>query len=232
MHKLDGVKPILSHTRQQFKPKGTPLGIQYWANLKQMPDYDFEVNKGRWQRYEERIRITTIVENEKTGERKIYRRTVTEPNPAPGSDVNILLETDKAVLRFRKIRLQFYRKIDTAKQLERKRNYAEAVKLYEWCVGQHCTDVFPYQRLIIIYAKAGLKQAEKEVLLYAIAFFKDQRTKQAEYAFSLATKYGLPDAALDAYNDKKAVRYFEYPIKIFDPYPIIESWEKRLKKYF
>ena len=88
----------------------------------------------------------------------------------------------------------------------------------------------PFDRLIKIYSKAHLKDAEREVLKESIAHFKELRESRLQYVEQLADKYGAIEFLSQRVNEGKKITYFNGVFELYNPFPIIDDWEKRLAK--
>ena len=88
----------------------------------------------------------------------------------------------------------------------------------------------PYDRLIKIYSKAHLKEAEKEVLKASIEHFKELRESRLQYVEHLADKYGAIEFLSQRVNEGKKITYYSGVFELYNPFPIIDEWEKRLAK--
>jgi hypothetical protein len=106
----------------------------------------------------------------------------------------------------------------------------EATIIYEQIVSERYYLSAPYDRLIKIYSKSKLTHEEKRVLELAINHFTKLRDRQKEYVLYLAEKYGKLDFAKDYIDNGKKITYYGGAFELYNPYPIIETWKKRLLK--
>lgn len=117
-----------------------------------------------------------------------------------------------------------------AKSAEDLGNQELAVKLYEQMVAEKYYMPSPYDRLIIIYSKAGLTEDEIRILKIGIAHFKQLREKRKEYVMHLAQKYYAVEFATERIENGKKITYYNGVFELYNPFPIVERWEKRLHK--
>lgn len=120
--------------------------------------------------------------------------------------------------------------LEAAERFEAEGNYEKACYNYEQLLFEKYYMPAPYDRLIKIYSKAHLKEAEKDVLKASIAHFKELRESRLQYVEHLADKYGAIEFLLQRVNDGKKITYFSGVFELYNPFPIVEEWEKRLAK--
>ena len=120
--------------------------------------------------------------------------------------------------------------LEAAERFEAEGNYEKACYNYEQLLFEKYYMPAPYDRLIKIYSKAHLKDAEKEVLKASIAHFKELRESRLQYVEHLADKYGAIEFLSQRVNDGKKITYFSGVFELYNPFPIVEEWEKRLAK--
>ena len=120
--------------------------------------------------------------------------------------------------------------LEAAERFEAEGNYDKACYNYEQLLFEKYYMPAPYDRLIKIYSKAHLKDAEKEVLKASIAHFKELRESRLEYVEHLADKYGAIEFLSQRVNEGKKITYFSGVFELYNPFPIIDEWEKRLAK--
>ena len=119
---------------------------------------------------------------------------------------------------------------EAAERFEAEGNYEKACYNYEQLLFEKYYMPAPYDRLIKIYSKAHLKDAEKEVLKASISHFKELRESRLQYVEHLADKYGAIEFLSQRVHDGKKITYFSGVFELYNPFPIVEEWEKRLAK--
>ena len=129
-----------------------------------------------------------------------------------------------------KLQGHFRSLLEAAERFEAEGNYDKACYNYEQLLFEKYYMPSPYDRLIKIYSKAHLKDAEKEVLEASIAHFKQLRESRLQYVEHLADKYGAIEFLSQRVNDGKKITYFSGVFELYNPFPIVEEWEKRLAK--
>lgn len=120
--------------------------------------------------------------------------------------------------------------LEEAKSYEVAEDYINAIAAYEKVVANHCYLVNGYDRLIKLYAKAKLKDVEKEVIREAIEYFSTFRQKQKKYILKIAHKYDKVAFTQNRINKKQKIYYFNGAFELYNPYPMIERWVDRLTK--
>lgn len=118
-----------------------------------------------------------------------------------------------------------------AQVAEKKGEYNIAIPAYERMIQEGCEDTFPYERLMILYKKIGWKDYEESVIKRGILFFSNLKEKQRKYVMGLAKKYNMESKALEYINSGKKIFYYMGLFELYNPYPIIEKWKKRLNKH-
>lgn len=117
-----------------------------------------------------------------------------------------------------------------AKRQEDIGNFDAASIIYERIVGEQYFMPTPYDRLIKIYSKAKLKDEEKRVLNLSIRHFSDLKERQKQYVLFLADKYGKVDFANERISNGSKISYYGGAFELYNPFPIIGTWKKRLEK--
>ncbi len=126
---------------------------------------------------------------------------------------------------------QHFRSIlDAAERFEADGDFEKACLCYEQLLFEKYYMPAPYDRLIKIYSRAKLKMAEKEVLSVSIDHFKALRESRYNYVEDLAEKYGALEFFSKRMEEGKKITYYMGCFELFNPFPIIEDWEKRLAK--
>lgn len=120
--------------------------------------------------------------------------------------------------------------LEVAERFEAEGNYEKACYNYEQLLFEKYYMPAPYDRLIKIYSKAHLNDAEKEVLKVSIAHFKELRESRLQYVEQLADKYGAIEFLSQRVNEGKKITYFSGVFELYNPFPIVDDWEKRLAK--
>lgn len=182
-----------------YIPDGEPLGIKFQQTIKDLPEFNFYYDLNK-----DESTLDYLYRNSE----RVSNREV----------MNVLWDIND---KFKKLRTE-------ASNLEQSGDFDAAAKIYEQIVGEKYWNPLPYDRLIIIYAKAKLKEDEIRVLEYSIDFFKQLELQQREYILSLAKKYGKLDFAEQRIKDKKKITYFAGFPELYNPFVITEKWENRL----
>ena len=120
--------------------------------------------------------------------------------------------------------------LEAAERFEAEGNLETACYNYEQLLFEKYYMPAPFDRLIKIYSKAHLKAAEREVLKESIAHFKELRESRLQYVEQLADKYGAIEFLSQRVNEGKKITYFNGVFELYNPFPIIDDWEKRLAK--
>lgn len=128
------------------------------------------------------------------------------------------------------IQSHFKELISNAKTEEDYNNFTGAAVLYEQVIAERYWMPEPYNRLIVIYSKAKLKEEEKRVLQLAINHFTSLKAKRLEYVKSLARKYNAEEFAEERIAHGEKITYFMGVFELYNPYPIIDKWKERLLK--
>jgi hypothetical protein len=184
-----------------FNVDGVPLGIQFENIIKLLPEFNFYVD---------------LSENENTNDYLYKHRG--------------LVNDEKHKLEIWRIQNLFNSLITDAERYETIGLLDKAAVVYEQIIAEKYFLHTPYDRLIKIYSKAKLKSDERRVLEFSIKHFTELKNRQKEYVIQLATKYGKLDFANDRINNNKKISYYGGAFELYNPYPIIETWVKRLSK--
>ena len=120
--------------------------------------------------------------------------------------------------------------LEAADRFEAEGKFDKACYTYEQLLFEKYYMPAPYDRLIKIYSKAHLKEAEKEVLKASIEHFKELRESRLQYVEHLADKYGAIEFLSQRVDEGKKITYYSGVFELYNPFPIIDEWEKRLAK--
>ena len=115
-----------------------------------------------------------------------------------------------------------------AKVAEKNKDYITATNIYEELIANGYWEPEPYNRLLCIYDKAGLKDCVKELLILAIDFFERLQKEQVQELLRLADKYKSRAYAEVKINQGKTVVYFDGFFEIYMPFPDIDVWKRIL----
>lgn len=137
-------------------------------------------------------------------------------------------ETKYAESNVCRIRNMFKELLSQALYYESVKRYDLAAPLYEQIIAEEYDFPAPYDRLIIIYNKAGLKDDVIRVLKKGISVFTELRLKQYEYVDALAKKYKCYDFWQERVRNGKKITYYMGVFELYNPYPCVEKWQKRL----
>lgn len=129
-----------------------------------------------------------------------------------------------------KIQQHFRSVLDAAEKFESEGEMEKACYNYEQLLFEKYYMPAPYDRLIKIYSKAHLRIAEKEVLIASIEHFKALKENRRKYVEQLADKYGAQAFLAQRISEGKKISYFNGVFELYNPFAIIEEWEKRLSK--
>ena len=130
------------------------------------------------------------------------------------------------------IQKYFKNLLNAAELAEAQKDYENAALIYEQIVGENYWMPSACDRLIKIYSKAKLKEAEIRVLQNGIKHFTELREKRLLYVQGLAKKYGAEQFLNERINNGGKITYYHGAFELYNPFPIIEKWQERLKKKF
>lgn len=147
-----------------------------------------------------------------------------------GNSSNAYKVDSKCLAPIWEIQRYFKNLFEAAELAESKKDYENAAMIYEQIVGEHYWMPSAYDRLVKIYAKAKLKDAEIRVLNEGIAFFTDLRERRLEYVRHLARKYNSTDFLEERVRSGGKITYFNGVFELYNPFPIVEKWKERLEK--
>ncbi|MCZ2480053.1 tetratricopeptide repeat protein [Aquirufa nivalisilvae] len=128
------------------------------------------------------------------------------------------------------IREEINNRLLKGKEEENFDNWTRAIQIYEELLLENLNNTKPYERLITIYKKLKWTEDEIRILNSGIEYFTNLRANQLEYVLGLADKYGKRDFADDYINQGKKIFHFLGGYELYNPYPIIEKWQVRLKQ--
>lgn len=103
-----------------------------------------------------------------------------------------------------------------------------AAPIYERLIAEQSPFVRHYDRLIAIYFKAKLKNDLARVLKTGIDNLSSLRKEQLEYVALLARKNNRLEFFQERVSNSKKVTYYNGVFDLYNPYPCILKWEKRL----
>lgn len=150
---------------------------------------------------------------------------------ATGEQVqNDFLSFKRSLESVYKLQQHFRSVLDAAEKFEAEGEMEKACYNYEQLLFEKYYMPAPFDRLIKIYSKAHLKTAEKEVLIASIEHFKALKESRRRYVEQLADKYGAQAFLAQRISEGKKITYFNGVFELYNPFPIIEEWEKRLSK--
>lgn len=127
------------------------------------------------------------------------------------------------------IRDEIKSKIDLGAEHERHGRLDLAAQIYEELVANHVHNTKPYDRLIMIYKRAKLFDDARDVLEFSINFFRSLKQNQYKYIHYLADKYGVSEIHGVPIDEYGKIYYYAGVFELYNPYPIIEKWEKQLE---
>lgn len=125
---------------------------------------------------------------------------------------------------------QFSKWLEEADYQDHCGRYDLSAELYERLVSEEYPFSKPYDRLVIIYGKAGLKDDVIRVLQSGINFFSELRQEQYEYVSRLAAKYGKMDFWNERYKASQKITYYYGAFELYNPYPCVERFQQRLNQ--
>lgn len=108
--------------------------------------------------------------------------------------------------------------------------FALAIQIYEELLLENLNNTKPYEKLIAIYKKLKWAEDEIRILKSGIEYFTNLRANQLEYVLGLADKYGKREFAEEYISQGKKIFHFMGGYELYNPYPIIEKWQVRLKQ--
>ena len=130
----------------------------------------------------------------------------------------------------RKIDKHFQDTLKQAKDAEMLENYEKAVELYEQLIAEGIYTPTAYERLIVLYSKAKREKDLIRILQNGIKFFENRKSTQAEYIRTLAKKYNAEEKCEKLIEQGKKIRYYCGYIVLYQDYPFVDKWKKRLAK--
>ena len=130
----------------------------------------------------------------------------------------------------RKIDAHFQGLLIDANWYENNEYYDKAVETYEQLIAEGTYTPTAYERLIVLYTKANRKKDVIRILQEGISFFENRKASQIEYVRALAKKYNAEDYCEMCIRTGKKIRYYCGYIVLYQDFPFIEKWKKRLSK--
>lgn len=130
----------------------------------------------------------------------------------------------------RKIDAHFQGLLIDGKWYENNDCYDKAVETYELAIAEGIYTPIAYERLIVLYAKAKREKDLIRILQNGIEFFENRKSKQAEYVRALAKKYNAEKYCEMCIKTGKMIRYYCGYIILYQDYPFVDKWKKRLAK--
>lgn len=124
----------------------------------------------------------------------------------------------------------FQKILNRAKIAENENNIKTAIEAYQKLVLEQYEDNEPYDRLMIIYRHLGWINEEKKIIELSIEFFSNLKEEQKNNVLSIAREYNMESKALEYINNGKKIFYYGGAFELYNPFPIIEKWKKRLLK--
>lgn len=202
-NKIKGIKPEYKFPQKAnpSKPESIPLGIQYQKIIKLLPEFNFYHDKPE----EESTNIY------------LFR------NPIFVND-----EIYKPILW--QIQRKFKEYISTAKKFESNYDLVSASDIYEKIIAEQYYHTEPYDRLQKLYFKAHLIDECKRVLVQAIEYFSTLREKQKSHVLEMGAKYGKLEYVHQMINDNKKIFYYGGAFELYNPFPILLTWEQKMVK--
>ncbi|MFY9159636.1 tetratricopeptide repeat protein [Aquirufa ecclesiirivi] len=128
------------------------------------------------------------------------------------------------------IREEINNRLLKGKEEENFDNWTRAIQIYEELLLENLNNTKPYERLITIYKKLKWTEDEIRILNSGIEYFINLRANQLEYVLGLADKYGKREFADEYISQGKKIFHFMGGYELYNPYPIIEKWQLRLKQ--
>ncbi len=110
-------------------------------------------------------------------------------------------------------------------------DFKTAIETYLGLIAEEYEGKEPFERLMVIYRKLKWEDEEYSILTKAIEYFENRRAKQKDEVIELARKYHKEEKALEYINSNKRIQYYGGVFDLYNPYPIIAKWKKRLAKF-
>jgi len=145
-------------------------------------------------------------------------------------EYNQKLQKHKNFDEYHRIRKMFLKNEEKGLLLEKQNKFIEAINLYEQMISENSPRPKTYDRLIILYRKLKLVKDEIRVLNIAIKFFTNKRDKMRDNLLKIADTESKLFKAKDYIDNKKRFQYYNGMFDLYNPFTIIEKWEKRLEK--
>ncbi|MBP3552667.1 MAG: hypothetical protein J6K05_05790 [Bacteroidaceae bacterium] len=130
----------------------------------------------------------------------------------------------------RKIDKHFQDTLKQAKDAEMLEDYERAVELYERLISEGIYTPNAYERLIVLYSKSKRNNDLIRILQKGISFFETRKYSQLEYVRALAKKYGAEGDCEKLIEQGRKIRYYCGYIILYQDYPFVDKWKKRLAK--
>lgn len=108
---------------------------------------------------------------------------------------------------------------------ERAKQYVKAAGLYQQLITSEYWEPEPYVRMMRLYKKSGQMDFYRELRNYTIRFFSERRKKMEQLLIRLAEQQNDRSLAEDAIKEKRKVSYYHGLFVIYDPFPIVETWQ-------
>ena len=113
---------------------------------------------------------------------------------------------------------------------EANEDYDTAVEIYERLIAEKIYIPNAHERLIVLYSKSKRKHDLIRVLQEGIRFFEERKASQIEYVRALAVKYGAEEYCEKCINEGVMIRYPAGYIILFQDFPFVDKWKRRLAK--
>lgn len=140
------------------------------------------------------------------------------------------LQKHKNFDEYHRIRKIFLDNEEQGLLFESQNKFIEAINLYVEMVSENSLRPKTYDRLIILYRKFKLIKDEIRILNIAIRFFTNRRDKMKENLLNIADTDSKLNLAEEYINNQKRFQYYNGMFDLYNPYAIINKWEKRLEK--
>lgn len=141
-----------------------------------------------------------------------------------------VLEHADMLPKIREIDKHFQDLLKKGENAEAREDYETAVEIYEQLIAERIYTPHAHERLIVLYSKADRKHDLQRILQSGIKFFEERKQSQCEYVRELAKKYGAEEYCEQCIKAGEKIRYPGGYIILFQDYPFVDKWKKRLEK--
>ena len=141
-----------------------------------------------------------------------------------GDNDNTVTENHPAVQVIRKLQSQADSIMKQAYQAEQDCNWERAAALYEELVIKRYWDPKPYENLLQVYKKSGLRtDTLRKLQGLTINFFQQRREKMTKDLLQLADKYDARIFVDKCINEGRTIAYYDGIFDLYNPYKVVDE---------